>query len=380
MRILWTIPGVALILLVLWDAFETVVLPRRVTRRFRLTRFFYRNTWRIWAGVFSSLSKGKRLETYLGYFGPLSLLLLLSIWAVGLIFGFALLSWGAGFAIKTPDVTAGLGTYLYLSGTTFFTLGLGDVTPISPFSKFLTVVEGGMGFGLLALVIGYLPALNQSFSRREVNISLQDARAGSPPTAAGMLRRGCSQEGVETLLKHLGEWERWCAELLESHLSYPVLAYFRSQHDNQSWLATLTAILDTSAFAMTAIGGSCARQAELTFAMARHTVVDLSLVFRQKPLRSKRERLTPAELADLLRELKEGGFPLSEAGGVEEGLTELRAMYEPYVLSLSRYFRLKVPQWIPEAGHRDNWQTSAWERTRATREEEKTEEREEEHF
>lgn len=380
MRVLLTVPGVALVLLVLWDAFETIVLPRRVTRRFRLTRLFYRNTWRIWTGVFSSLSKGKRQETYLGYFGPLSLLLLLSIWAIGLVFGFALLNWGGGFAIKSADASTGFGTYLYLSGTTFFTLGLGDVAPVSPFSRVLTVVESGMGFGFLALVIGYLPALNQSFSRREVNISLQDARAGSPPTAAGMLRRGCRQEGIETLLIHLSEWERWCAELLESHLSYPVLAYFRSQHDNQSWLATLTAILDTSAFAMSAIKGSCARQAELTFAMARHTVVDLSLVFRQRPVKSKRERLTSAELADLIRELREGGFPLSEGHGVEEELMELRGMYEPYILSLSRYFRLNIPQWIPEVDRSDNWQTSAWERTRATKGEGKKEGREEEHF
>ncbi len=380
MQVLWAVPGAALILLVLWDAFETIVLPRRVTRRFRLTRLFYRNAWRIWSTVFSSLARGKRQESYLGYFGPLSLLLLLSIWAVGLIFGFALLNWGAGTAIRSPDAASDFSTYLYLSGTTLFTLGLGDVTPVSSLSKVLTVAESGMGFGFLALVIGYLPALNQSFSHREVNISLQDARAGSPPTAAGMLRRRCRHEGIEALQRHLSEWERWCAELLESHLSYPVLAYFRSQHDNQSWLAALAAILDTSAFVMSAMEGSCARQAELTFAMARHTVVDLSLVFKQRPLKSKRERLSSEELADLRRELKEGGLPLIEGDLVERELTELRGTYEPYLQSLSRYFRLKVPNWVPEPDRKDNWQVSAWERTRVPKEEGKPGEREEEHF
>lgn len=378
MEVLWTILGIMLILLVLWDAFETMVLPRRVTRKYRLTRIFYRNTWLLWSSLVGPFSKGRRQETFFGYFGPLSLIFLLSIWAMGLIFGFALVNWGMASPLRTPEGTSGFSTYLYLSGTTFFTLGLGDVAPLGPFARVLTVLESGLGFGLLALVIGYLPALNQSFSRREVNISLQDARAGSPPTAAGMLRRGCGRDGIETLLRHLSEWERWCAELLESHLSYPVLAYFRSQHDNQSWLAALTAILDTSAFVMTAMEGSCAHQAELTFAIARHTVVDLSLIFKQPPLRTKRERLSPEELAALRKELKEGGFPLREGRSLEQELTELRDMYEPYVYSLSHYFRLKVPHWLPEVARKDNWQTSAWERRTGAKKEATPED--EEHF
>ena len=114
--------------------------------------------------------------------------------------------------------------------------------------RFLVAIESGMGFAFLALVIAYLPALNQSFSRREVSISLLDARAGSPPTASEMFRRHGHDHGMEALRQLLHEWERWSAELLEGHLSYPVLAYFRSQHDNQSWLAALTAILDTCAW------------------------------------------------------------------------------------------------------------------------------------
>ena len=285
--ILAAVFGVALILGVLWEGFETIVLPRRVTRRFRLTRFFYRRTWRPWAATVRSIVPPRRQETWLSYFGPISLLLLLSVWAGGLITGFALLHWANGSAVVTHDGSAGFLTDLYLSGTTFFTLGLGDVVPRTTFARLLTVVESGMGFGFLALVIGYLPALNQSFARREVSISLLDARAGSPPTASEMLRRHGHERGMEALRQLLHEWERWSAEFLEGHLSYPVLAYFRSQHDNQSWLAALTAILDTCALVMAGVEGACERQAELTFAMARHAVVDLSLVFRTRPQEPK---------------------------------------------------------------------------------------------
>ncbi len=374
MKFLASIPGAALVVLVLWDAFETIVLPRRVTRKFRLTRLFYRYTWRIWSYAVRIFVKAKRQETYLSYYGPLSLILLLSIWAAGVITGFALVGWAAEFPIRTPDGMADFAGYLYFSGTTFFTLGLGDVTPLTTFERGLTVVESGLGLGLLALVIGYLPALSQSFSRREVNISLLDARAGSPPAASEMLVRQCRGNVTESLLHHLSEWEHWASELLESHLSYPVLGYFRSQHDNQSWLAALTVILDTCALVMTCMEGSCAQQAQLTFAIARHAIADLSLVFNRPPHKSRKDRLPPAEFDRLRSVLADAGIELKEGEDVGRQLAELRSMYEPYICSMSRYLRLAVPPWIPESPRPDNWQTTAWERgSRGVRREGKTE-------
>jgi hypothetical protein len=357
--------GIGLISVVLWECFETIVLPRRVTRRFRLTRLFYRRTWLLWSGLGNRLFSGMRLETWLSYFGPLSLLFLLGFWAIVLIFGFAFLYFAAGSSLNVQGGAPGFFTDVYLSGTNFFTLGLGDVTPHSSAGRFLTVAEAGLGFGFLALVIGYLPALNQSFSKREVSISLLDARAGTPPTAAGMLIRHGHEHGMEALRQVLSEWELWSAELMESHLSYPVLAYFRSQHDNQSWLGALTSVLDTCALIMTGLEGACGRQAELTFAIARHAVVDLALVFRVPPQEPRRDRLPEAELDKLRSMLADAGLRLH--AGEESGrkLTELRSMYEPYVYSLSRRFQLAIPPWMPASARSDNWQTSAWEKRNA---------------
>lgn len=352
--------GVVLICIVLWDAFETVVFPRRVTRRVRLVRLFYRLTWPLWSGTVRALASGKRQENYLSYYGPLSFILLLSMWAGLLVIGFALLYWAPGNAIKTPEGTASFSACIYFSGTTFFTLGLGDVVPHARLARVLSVFEAGMGFGFLAIVISYLPALNQSFSRREVNISLLDARAGSPPTAAEILRRHIGDHDVEALQKLLHEWERWAAELLESHLSYPVLVYFRSQHDNQSWLAALTSILDTSAFAIASLEGACVRQAQLTFAMARHAVVDLALVLRAPPRDPVSDRLNEAALKALRTLLTAEGRRIRDGSDAEQKLKELRRMYEPYVYALSERLRLAIPPWIIEASTADNWQISAW--------------------
>ena len=137
-----------------------------------------------------------------------------------------------------------------------------------------------MGLGFIALVIGYLPVLYQAFSRREVNVALLDSRAGSPPSAAELLRRHAFEGGQEALITLLGEWERWAAEILESHVSYPILCYYRSQHDTQSWLSALVSILDTCALLISVIESPPSRQAQLTFVMARHALIDLGQVFR----------------------------------------------------------------------------------------------------
>jgi len=355
MSIATSLTGAFLIIIILWEAFETVIFPRRVTRRVRLTRIFYRMTWRIWKAAVHLISARRLTESLLSIYGPLSLILLLSLWAFMLILGFGLVHWGA--ATISEDQTS-LATNLYFSGTTFFTLGLGDVRPLSPFGRFMTVAEGGTGLGFLALVIGYLPGLNQSFSRREVNISLLDARAGSPPTAAEMLYRHNGEYGMESIREILHDGERWSAELLESHLSYPVLAFYRSQHDNQSWLAALAVILDTSAFVMVGLEGACVRQAQLTFAMARHAVVDLTLIFGVTPRWPDPDRLPPVQLTNLRSRLTAAGLRPRMGDEADQKLMELRGMYEPFLFALSTHFRLALPPWVPESGTADNWQTS----------------------
>lgn len=357
------IAGVVVFLVVLWDAFEAIILPRRVTRRFRLTRFYYLFTWRSWK-LYARLIPGpKTKETFLGYFGPISLLFLIGVWAIGLVLAFGMMQYGAGSALNLTGGTPSLATDFYLSGTTFFTLGLGDVVPRSGLARVLVVTEAGFGFGFLAAVIGYLPFIYSAFGNRETNIVLLDARAGTPPTAGELLRRHSYPMGHEALRALFKEWEHWCAELLETHLSYPVLAYFRSQHDNQSWIGSLTAILDACALTIAGIDGACAKQAELTFAIARHAVVDLCQIFGAAPRPLPADRLPPELLERLRAKLAEHGTHLHTTPAAEEKLLELRRMYEPYVNALANHMSQTLPPWVPEKKGKDNWQTTAWAQT-----------------
>jgi Ion channel len=352
--------GVAIFLIVIWDAFESIILPRRVTRKFRLTRFFYRVSWRTFTFLASLFRANKKRETLLGYYGPISLLVLIGVWAVGLVLGFGLMQYGAGSAVNATGAQPGFGTDIYLSGTTFFTLGLGDVVPRTSLARVLVVTEAGFGFGFLAAIIGYLPFIYGSFSKREVDISLLDSRAGTPPTAGELLRRHSYDSGLEALRDLLKDWELWSAELMESHLSYPVLAFFRSQHDNQSWIASLTAILDTCTLLKAGVEGACHRQADLTFAIARHAVVDLSQVFGTSPRTLPTDRLPPEDLRRIRETLAQQGLRMHETEEADQQIVKLRNMYEPYVFALAAYLNQNLPPWIPQKQGKDNWQTTAW--------------------
>lgn len=347
------IAGAGLLLVVLWDAFVTIVLPRTVRRHLGFTRPFMRSAWRIWSSVAARVKAGDRRELLLSTFAPAGLLSLITLWAFLLIFGFALVQWGGGTAVaEATDGDGRFATLLYMSGTTFFTLGLGDVTPGNTAGRALTVIEAGVGFGFLALVIGYLPVLYNSFSRREVTLAMLDARAGSsPPTAAGLLSEYGREENLDALEQLLCDAERWAAELLEIYTSYPVVAYYRSQHNRQSWLATLTAMTDTSALVEVGFRGGdvrrrqISRQARLTFKMARHAIKDLADILSLEPLPPRAARLPPDEWRAVHAELVSAGVLLGDVEESEGDLAGLRGEYEPYVNALAEDLLLVLPPW-----------------------------------
>ncbi len=351
--------GAALVLFVLWDAFETMLVPRRIGRRVRFTRYFYLVTWRAWRAIARRIGKLSQRESLLGVYGPLSLILLLACWAVGLIVAFALLQQAARGVAGLP--LERLGTLVYLSGETFFTLGFGDITPATNLGRGLSVLEAGMGFAFLGTVIGYLPTLYSAFSQREIAISMLDARAGSAPTAAEFMARFQSIGGDAMKDAALRDWERWSAQLLETHISYPQLAYYRSQHSNQSWLSALTAILDSCALLLAGSDPTSKPQAKLTFAMARHALVDVMQIFVSRYEPGGRDRLPQAELTQLAAYLGQTHAAMGSSPEFERRLTALRRMYEPYAQALSRYLLMELPPWLCESPRPDNWRRGPWD-------------------
>jgi hypothetical protein len=345
--------GALVVLVVLWELFETIVSPRRVSRRYRLTRGFYRILWRPWRRI-GRVTPRRWRESFLAVFGPASLLALLLLYASLVVGGFALLHFGVGSGVRAPSGRHGLPTDLYASGAAVFTLTPGDLAPTTAAARVLTVLEAGTGIGMLAIVIGYLPVVSQGFSRREVNVSLLDARAGSPPSAGELLLRNGAAARKGALTRILEDWELWSADLLETHVSFPVLAFYRSQHANQSWVAALTAILDTSALLLAGVEHEAEPAARLTFATARHAAVDLALIFHLEPKPPDPDRLPHAELAALRKALRDAGLTVHDAPEVDHELARLRALYEPYMNALASFLLMPLPAWRGQEGTRDS--------------------------
>ncbi|HHX4058156.1 TPA: hypothetical protein ACU967_005931 [Burkholderia contaminans] len=355
MHIIAAILGVSLMAIAVADAFQTVVVARHARRLPVIARTFYRLTWPPFAAAARFVSHPWRRDKYLGIYGPLSLLLLIGCWVVSLIVAFALLQWALG--AQSGNVVRGFASDIFLSAATFFTLGTGGLGNAA--SESLMVVEAGFGYSFLGLVIGYLPVLYQAFSGRELHILMLDARAGSPPSAMQfVLRRGDDPAKLE---KRLTEWEEWALDLLEGHLSYPMLAFYRSQHANQSWLAALTMVVDVSALAILGAEGDLKRQAEFTFAAGRHALVHTASIFDASSPAGSEDRLPPADFSALCAAISASPTPLKTERIVASDLARLRSMYEPHAQALAAYFLMDLPPWlVQEPLHEENWQVPSW--------------------
>jgi hypothetical protein len=319
----------------------------------------YLVTWPAWAFFPRRMKPTRWRENILSWYGPFAMILLLTIWATGLVGAFGVLYWSSGSNLVTDRThEGGLLIDVYMSGTTFFTLGLGDVVPRNTTTRILAVTEAGVGFGFLAIVIGYLPVIYGAFSKRETQITMLDGRAGSPPSAGEILGRLGRAQAIAKLDQFLADWERTGAEMLETHISYPVLVYYRSQHENQSWVGSLTAVLDTCALVIAGIDGVESWQAQLTFAMLRHTLVNLALIVHRDPFPFEQDRLPPERLHSLRTYLARSGVSCATTPTADTRLSQLRAMYEPYANVLCQHLVLEVIQWHPDGAVQDNWKTT----------------------
>lgn len=345
----------SLIAAILHDAFEVMLLPRRVKSKTRIVRYFFKGTWSFWSATGSKISSEDRRHNFLGLYGPLSLVLLLVVWAAGLICAFGGIFWSLN---PTQFSSHQWLNQAYFSGVTFFTLGYGDIVPHLAWSKVLAVFEAGTGLGFIAMVIGYLPVMYQLFSRREALVIMLDSMAGSPPVSTTVLCRYAEAHELDALDGFLLRWQQWAAELLESQLSYPMLAYYRSQHDNQSWLAALTAVMDVSVLIMVRVDGVRTLQARLTFATARLALIEMGRVLGAGPHPFAEERLSSGGFAEIRSKLAAARLRFVDEEEAEERLAAFRSTYEPFLNGLANHLLLSLPCWSSNVDQLDNWMNS----------------------
>jgi len=335
--------GIVLMAVTLLDLFSTLVVPRSSTRRFRLTRILFTAFWRPWRWIGIRLKTREAREHFLAVAAPGFLFVLLAVWALLVMTAYALILWSPAFS----DGVGGAGdgrftTALYFSGTSLFTIGFGDVVATG-FARAVVVAEGATGLGLVAVVIAYLPVLYASFNRREVGILLLDARAGSPPSGPEIIRRTVESGDKQGLVDLFREWERWAADILETHLSYPLLAFFRSPHDNTSWVTSLGAVLDAATLILSVMDKDPMAGARNLHATGVHAVEDLFFYFRldERPLAIGRD-----EFEEVLRDFKDLGIPLRPADEAWDRFREMRAAYGGRLDAMAVLLAAPPAQWI----------------------------------
>jgi ABC-type multidrug transport system fused ATPase/permease subunit len=343
--------GVFVIAFVAWDVFNTVALPRPTPSVYRLARNLTRYSWRGWCWQARRMALGQRRERWLGAFAPFLVLVLLVAWVLLLIAGFGLidLAFGADFNPPIQD----LGTAFYAAGTGLLTIGFGDIVPTALVTRVIVIASAGLGLGTVALVITYLFSLYGSFQRREVLVTTLDARAGAPPSGVALLETCQRTELVGDLPALFGDWERWSAEVLDSHVAYPILGYFRSSHDNESWIASLGAMLDAAVLILTTVQGQPRGRAEMLVAIGVHLVEDVSSFFGFT--NDGRVGVERAEYDVARARLEAAGFPLESPDVGWILFAQIRARYASRLNELAGFWMTPPALWIgdrdPETHH-----------------------------
>jgi hypothetical protein len=367
MRTVAWIAGLVLAVLILRDVFNGLMVPGRLKRPLRFVPVYFKATWGLWAAVGRRIVNEGDRERLLSVYGPFAMLCLLALWAGGLLLAFGLLQFGLSKASETS-----LLDYFYTSGVRIFTVSTEESTNAAPLSKVLVILEAGTGLGFITMVITYLPVLYQLFSRRETHVILLDERAGSPISTCALICNHARRNAMDRLDALLAAWEQWSAELLESHVSYPMLSYYRSQHSDHSWLAATAVVMDTCALRMAGVGGFDEFQAERTLAMSITAIRNITQVLQIAPRERYKERLSPDAFVVLIEQLRQRGLPTREADWGQ--LSKVRNSYEPPLIAMASYFVIDLPAWVPESnieqylnpGRSDTWATQPANHTRAT--------------
>ncbi len=339
--------GVAVVLFSLNEVFQTVVVPRPTPSPFRLARWIVVPGWRLWRRLGLRRVDANGRERMLGTFAPAVVVVLLITWIVILIIGFGLQFWA--LRPQVHPVPQNIGDAIYFAGTSVLTIGFGDVVATSGLARLIALAAGAAGLGTIALAISFLFSLYTSFQRREVLVVMLDARAGAPPSGVSLLEAYARLGIIQDLPALFGDWERWSAEVLDSHQAYPLLAYFRSSHDNESWVSALGAVLDAATLVLTTVVDAPRGPAQLMFSIGRHAVEDLGRIFRVD--RTREVGVERYEFDEARERLAAAGYTLL---GPEESwvaFSKIRAQYAGPLNEMARWWSAPPTQWIGDRSY-----------------------------
>jgi hypothetical protein len=339
--------GIVILLWTLLDVLRTLVMPRAARGRFRLSRILFRPVWNPWRWVGVRRKTIQSRERVLAAAAPSFFFILLFGWVSLALLAYALILWSPAFVHGLGRSDGSFGDALYSSGSSLFTLGIGSGAATG-WTRAIVVLAGANGLGLFAVVIAYLPVLYQAFNRREVGVLLLDARAGSPPSGPELLHRMGSAGMASSLPELFAEWERWVADVLESHMSYPILSLFRSPHDNTSWVTSLGSVLDAATLMLTSVDDEPDERAKLLYGTGVHAVEDLYYYLR---LTEREAVIQRDEFESVLEDMKDDGFSIRPADDAFARFTEKRAKYAPRLDALAVLLAAPPGLWIGDRSY-----------------------------
>jgi hypothetical protein len=239
---------------------------------------------------------------------------------------------------------------MYYAGTSLLTIGYGDIVAQSALARLVSVTAAIAGLGLIALAISFIFSLYASFQRREVLVVMLDARAGAPPSGVSLLESASKLGLTDDLAQLFSDWEKWAAEVLDSHMAYPLLAYFRSSHDNESWISALGAVLDAATLVQTTVVDIPRGPAKMMSAMGRHAVEDLARYFRIP--RDHQPGVERYEFDEARERLASVGYTLQAPDDSWAAFARLRSDYAGALNDMAKWFAAPPTQWIGDRSYR----------------------------
>ena len=338
------VAGVAIIVLALNDVFQSVIVPRFVARRFRPSSYQWRFMWRIWPPLAYRLfpENEERREDFLASFAPFSLVVMLVFWVVLLLVGYGSLFWALRAEIR--PIPASFWEAVYFAGSSFFTIGYGDLTGRAGLTRLISLMAGASGLGVVSITTAFLFAIFGSFQTRETFVTTISARSGSPPSGVGLLVISKHARIEDDLANVMREGQQWAAAVMESHLAYPILAYFRSSHDYESWVGMLGTLLDAALLLMTTVENGTG-QARITYNIGRHAIRDLAVMYGF-PESSDDPGITREEFGQAWDRLRNAGYVLHDSDEAWSRFSVLRATYATQLVLLARFFAIPAIQWV----------------------------------
>jgi hypothetical protein len=338
--------GALVLLAVFVDVFGTAILPRPM-RTLRVSRLLWAVMWRAWRARARALADEDIREKLFGIYAPFTMLAIVFFWLVFSIIGFGLITYALREGVRpVPHSPA---EAMYAIGVTVLTIGYGDYLPVSPYMRIIAMFAAAAGPGLFAITVTFLFSTLAAFQRREIFVVALDPLMGMPASGVRFLQTHAELGLIDTLPQSMREGRTWIAEILENHLAYPILPYFRSSHRGESWLGTLGALLDAASLMVTVLDDVPSGQARLLLTSGTHLADDLAEYFtlsHQHDHDYSEVGIERAEFEHALCALRESGYSVRPADQAWPLFAAIRKDYASDLNMLARNWLIPPAHWI----------------------------------